>query len=61
MTSPVESRATVDLAAAVYVLRERGEPAATVLDMLAGAGFKLEDGALGYVCARGFADCALRL
>ena len=47
--------------AAVHGLRTRGAPAAAVLDRLTGAGFKLEGGALGYVCAHGFADCALLL
>jgi hypothetical protein len=51
--------------ASVHELRERGASAAAVLGRLFGAGINLEDGALVpalvYVCARGFADCALLL
>ena len=50
-----------DTAVATDVLRKRAASAAAVLDQLDGAGIKLEDGALGYVYLRGFADCALLL
>ena len=50
-----------ELLDAVHGRREGGAPAAAVLERLTGAGFKLEDGALCYVCRSGFADYALLL